>query len=434
MSTELFGTDGIRGQAGKYPLDEPTVKKIGTAIGMTFGKAGRSIVVGHDPRESSPWLAEAVVTGLTQAGCDVKAVGVITTPGLAYLTRQTKAAAGVMVTASHNPYTDNGIKVFTAHAEKLTDKQQGELNKAIYKDHKGSKTGQVKSAEELVERYVSFLVDSAKRQKLSGLKLAIDTANGAASGIAEKVFKKLGANVTMMFNQPDGRNINEGCGATHLEALKKKVLQAKLDVGLALDGDADRLMLVDSQGREVNGDHILYILAVSGNHRGAVSTVMSNYGFEKSLKDRDIELVRTLIGDRYVMQTLKKTGFKIGGEQSGHIVMPVLLPTGDGLLAAVQALTTVAKSRKSLDTWRDEVKLLPQALINIKYSGNKPPAQLLKQFSIDQTKLLKGHGRILIRASGTEPLIRIMVEGEAADEIAKVIVEKMKQRLMKASA
>lgn len=429
MNRELFGTDGVRGKAGQYPLDDKTVGQIGLAIAKQFGQPGAPILLGRDPRQSSPHISQVLAAAITDGGPDVKNIGVITTPGLAYLTRESDASAGVMITASHNPYPDNGIKVFTAKGEKLTDQQEVALNTAIGQTQPAKKAGKQQKAEELIAQYEDFLVESADGAKLGGMSVIIDSANGSASGIAERVFNKLGAKVTAIFDQPDGKNINEGCGATNLKALKQKVGEAKVDVGIALDGDADRLLLVDSQGREVNGDHILYILAVAGNHKGVVATVMSNFGFEKSLGSRSIELVRTAVGDRYVMDGLRDSGYKLGGEQSGHIIMADLLSTGDGLLAAIQTLAAVKASGKSLAEWRDEVTMLPQFLINVELKDDKPAAELLAEFSRTETDNLEGQGRVLVRASGTELLLRVMVEGDSAEDIAETVVKRLKQKL-----
>lgn len=428
VSRELFGTDGVRGQAGQYPLDDATIRQIGLAIAAQFGQPARSILLGRDPRQSSPHIAQVLAESIVAGGADVKIVGVITTPGLAYLTRQTVASTGVMITASHNPYTDNGIKVFTAKGEKLTDEQEVTLNTTIGQAEPSTQPGRATEAEKLLKEYENFLVASAGGLNLTGMSLAIDSANGSASGIAKRVFKRLSANVTALFDKPDGININDGCGATNLAALKAEVSRRSLAAGVALDGDADRLMLIDEQGREVNGDHILYILAVTGKHKGVVTTVMSNYGFESALTDKGIKLQRTAVGDRYVMDGLRQTGYRLGGEQSGHIILPQLLSTGDGLLAAVQTLAAVKSSGKSLAAWRDELIMLPQAIVNLKVTDksaiNNPKIKTL----IDQAVTdMAGQGRILVRPSGTEPLLRIMAEGDAAEQVAQQLADKIDQ-------
>ncbi len=432
MTRELFGTDGVRGEAGKYPLDQATVKTVGRAVGTIFSDAQKPFLVGHDPRESSPEIVDALVDGLVSVGASVKLVGVIPTPGLAYLTRTTGAAAGVMVTASHNPYSDNGIKVFKSGGRKLTDDEETELNKAINEAKFTAAEGKSESDSELAVNYKDFLVSSAKGLRFDGLKVAVDAANGAASSIASQVFEELGAEVTSMFNQPDGRNINDGCGATDIAALQSKVTSEKLDAGVAVDGDADRLMMVDAKGREFNGDHILYILAVTSGVPAIAATVMSNFGLETSLKAKGIEMLRTDVGDRYVLDELNEKDLTLGGEQSGHIIIKDLQPTGDGLLAAIQVLAEAQKSGKSLSLWRDEVELMPQAIVNLKVEDktqiDKPEIQELIK---GEAGKLEGNGRLLVRASGTEPKIRIMVEGEAAEVTANRITEEIKTALAK---
>lgn len=431
MGRDLFGTDGVRGLAGKYPLDEAGAKRIGEAVGKHFAEPGQRIVIGCDTRESSEALVSALTAGLTAVGVNVTSLGVIPTPGLAYLTREGQDfVAGVMVTASHNPYEYNGVKVFDGNGDKLTDDTETQLNGLIESGVNEQGSGTSTADSKLVRRYEDFLVDSADGLDLDGLRLAIDTANGAASGLAERVFGRLGARVAPLFDAPDGRNINAGCGATDTEALRQEVISSKLALGIAVDGDADRLALVDGQGREVNGDHLMYLLAVSSGLDGVVATVMSNFGFELALRERGIALERVNVGDRYVLEGLKRTGLRIGGEQSGHIIFPELLATGDGLLAAVQTIRALNASKKSLAQWRDEVKLLPQALVNIKLADktllDRPG---VKAFVTGQTDRLSGKGRVLVRPSGTEPLARVMVEAPDARRTAEHIAANLRSLL-----
>ncbi len=426
---ELFGTDGVRGLAGKYPLDPVGAMKIGMAVGTHFAKPGQRIVLGNDPRESSAGLVKALIEGLTAVGVHVTQVGIIPTPGLAYLTREGRDfTAGIMITASHNPYKYNGVKVFDKNGGKLTDKTETILNKLIVQGTPERTAGKSSADNGLVRAYEDFLVNSAEGYKLADLSLAVDSANGAASGLAARVFTRLEAQVTALFNQPDGRNINQGCGATNTDALSQKVVYDQLELGVALDGDADRLMLIDEQGRQVNGDHILYILAVAGGLQGVVLTAMSNLGVENALKARTIDVKRVGVGDRYVLEGLRDSGYSLGGEQSGHIILADRLATGDALLAAIRTLAAVKASGKSLAEWRDEVPMLPQTLINIplvdKSLLEKPEvAAYIKQ----ETQDLGDKGRLLIRPSGTEPLARVMVEaadaGQRADRIASRLAE-----------
>lgn len=429
MSRALFGTDGVRGIAGQYPLDENGSVKIGRAVGMHFAKQGESVVLGFDPRESSEAIAANLTKGLNQVGVNVVNAGVLPTPGISYLTRQhDDFVAGIMITASHNPYNYNGIKVFDNRGDKLPDSTEAALNEMIDNGVADRGSGSTKTDANLIRQYEDFLVNSAGGLKLDTLSIAIDTANGAASGIAQRVFERLGAIVTPIFDKPDGRNINEACGATNTAKLAQLVSEQHLSLGIAVDGDADRLFLVDSQGRQVNGDNIMYILAVGGNYSGVVATVMSNLGFEKALNNKSIKLERMQVGDRYVLEGLQKTGYKLGGEQSGHIILPELLKTGDALLAAVQVVKAVQSSSKSLDQWRDEVVALPQAIVNIPLPDKKVlEDDKIQSFIDQQTDSLDGNGRILIRPSGTEPLARVMVEANDAQSLAESIAHSLEK-------
>jgi phosphoglucosamine mutase len=429
MGRELFGTDGVRGIAGEYPLDSDGARRIGMAVGAHFAKPGQQVVIGCDTRESSSDIVASLTAGLTAAGVNVVSVGVITTPGLAYLTREgSEFVAGVMVTASHNPYQFNGIKVFDAEGNKLSDEIEAILNKLIVDGVTEQGNGQATENESLVSGYEDFLVNSAGGLSLNGMPLAVDTANGAACGLADRVFRRLGANVKALFDKPDGRNINDGCGATDTKVLQQAVLDENLKLGVALDGDADRLIMVDEHGREVKGDYVMYILAVANGSKGVVATIMSNMGFEQALDRQGIKLVRTAVGDRYVLEGLQQTAYKLGGEQSGHIIMPELLKTGDGLLAAVQVLKALNQSDKSLGQWCDEVTLLPQAMVNVELADKtaleRPQVQA---FINEQGEALAGSGRLLIRPSGTEPLVRVMVEAPEADQAANQIAVKLKE-------
>lgn len=429
MPRELFGTDGVRGLAGQYPLDSDGVYRIAMAVGTQFATPGQQIVIGQDTRESSTHIVSDLIKGLNAVGVEAVTAGVLPTPGLAYSTREGEQfVAGIMVTASHNPYQYNGIKVFDNHGDKLTDEIESILNKLIKEGTTERKGGSSRADAALVQQYEDFLVSCSDGLNLHGLQLAIDTANGAACGIAERVFTRLGAQVTSLFDTPDGRNINASCGATDTTALAERVIADKLGVGIAVDGDADRVIMIDGQGREVKGDYLLYMLAVTGHHKGVVATVMSNFGFELALKREHIALERTDVGDRYVLEGLERTGYKLGGEQSGHIIFPDILATGDGLLAAVKALQAGSTSDKTLAQWCDEVDLLPQALVNIPLHDTaalKSPA--VQAFIATKTEQFAGKGRLLIRPSGTEPLARIMVEAEDAQAIAEHLAAELKE-------
>jgi phosphoglucosamine mutase len=432
MARELFGTDGVRGLAGQYPLDSDGAYRIGKAVGTHFAKVGEQIVIGWDTRESSEIIVADMIRGLSDAGAHTVKAGVIPTPGLSYVTREkSEFMAGIMITASHNPYQYNGVKVFDANGDKLPDQLEAELNTLIESELPNRGDGSQSTSDELITLYEDFLVGTAEGLQLNGLKVAVDSANGAASGLAERVFKRLGAEVSALFNKPDGRNINDGCGATDISALRETVLSKQLELGVALDGDADRLIMVDSRGREVKGDYLLYLLAVVRQADGVVATVMSNVGFEQALQKRGIGLLRTDVGDRYVLEGLKQTGYKLGGEQSGHIIFPLVLATGDGMLAAVQTLRAVGTSGKTLADWCDEVELLPQALVNIQVDDKQKleDKNVGQYISSQQDKITKTGGRLLIRPSGTEPLVRVMVEANDAETLANEIANHLKELL-----
>jgi phosphoglucosamine mutase len=427
---DLFGTDGVRGLAGQYPLDTPGATSIGAAVGTYFAKPGQTIIIGCDTRQSSTKLVADLVAGLTKVGVQVTQVGVITTPGLAYITREGSYVAGVMVTASHNPFTYNGVKVFDGQGGKLDDTTEAALNNLIVSGVVDRPGGDLTRDSQLTNKYIDFLMHSVEGLDLTGLRIAVDMANGSASAIASTVFTKLGASVTPLFDAPNGTNINDGCGATNTTVLQQTVLNNKLDLGIAFDGDADRLMLVDNLGRECNGDHILYLLAVAEGAQGVVATVMSNLGLEQAPERNGIQLSRAQVGDRYVLEGLRATGYSLGGEQSGHIIFPDLLMTGDGLLAAVQVLHVLHGANITLAGWRDEVIMLPQALVNIAVSDKallKSPA--VQAFITSETASLGSNGRLLIRPSGTEPLVRVMVEANDAQAIAEHIAVQLQELL-----
>lgn len=434
MSRQLFGTDGIRGVASEYPLDDAGCLQIGKAVGMYFGKPGMPIIVGYDPRESSHRICENVSNGLIAVGVDVVIAGVIPTPGLAHLTKTGNFSAGIMITASHNPYTDNGIKVFGSNGDKLSDDTEEKLNSLIESTIETKNSGNKTTDEQIIKIYEDFLCESAKGLTLQGLNIALDCANGATSGIASRVFTRLGANVTTLSDKPNGTNINVDCGATNTKALQKQVVENNLSAGLAFDGDGDRLMLVDDMGRQLDGDNIMYVLSLANSFTGVVATVMSNLGFDNALKAHGIDLLKTSVGDRYVLEGLQQTGYPLGGEQSGHIILTEFAGTGDGMLAGIHTLLAVLKSGKTLSEWRDELKLLPQNTVNIPLSDK----QLLenpkvKDYITAQTSDLGELGRLLIRPSGTEPLLRIMVESEDAVSRAKIISDELEQLIMEIS-
>lgn len=432
MNRELFGTDGIRGVAGEWPLDEVGAEQIGRAIGMQFAQEDEQVVLGRDTRESSPMLAKALAEGLNATGVHVDDIGVVPTPGLAYITANTEARAGVMITASHNPAPDNGIKAFNHEGRKLSDDTEAELNNLIMSNiaPRGMR-GELRNARERVNDYRRFLTNTIDGD-LKGMAIALDTANGAASDIAGRVFSYAGANTGTFFNEPDGQNINEKCGATNTEFLQDIVYAGHYDMGFAFDGDADRLIAVDEEGRKLNGDHILYVLAKTMGYDKVVATHMTNMGMEQALTQDGRTLHRTDVGDRYVLEGMAETGALLGGEQSGHIIIGDKLWTGDGMLAALQLARAVKVSGLSLAEWYDQVPMLPQSTVNIdtpyKHRLSSPE---VTEYVAAQAEALGSTGRLLVRQSGTEQRVRVTVESPDADDRANAIAAAIGQLLPK---
>ncbi len=439
MPRQLFGTDGVRGVAGEYPLDAPTTHALGRALGewAAVHSATPEVVIGMDTRESSPWLAAQVAGGLVEAGVTPCFAGLITTPGVAWLTRTRDFVAGVMISASHNPFRDNGIKVFDHSGFKLPDDQEHQLEQRIFALAAEGATAPASLTvdEGLDAAYVDFLASTLTR-RLDGLKLVVDCANGAASHLGCALFERLGAAVHRLACSPDGRNINLNCGALHLEGLKEEVLRQGADAGVAFDGDADRCMLVSGSGKVVDGDAILLILArdmaASGRLRQniVVATVMSNIGLERALAAEELRMVRTPVGDKYVLEEMVRRDAQIGGEQSGHVILRDYATTGDGMLTALRVLETVRQSGRDLDELTADLKIYPQTLVNVRVQAKRP----LDQLPAVQTEIRAAEsefgdrGRVLVRFSGTEPLARVMVEGPDtasvqhwADRIASVL-------------
>jgi phosphoglucosamine mutase len=440
MAKKLFGTDGIRGAAGEYPLDPKTTYALGEALGSWAAKHHGSpeIVIGMDTRESSESLARQVAGGLVRAGVKPRFAGLITTPGVAYLTRSMDFVAGVMISASHNPYKDNGIKVFDHSGFKLPDEEEHELEKQIFALLASDLTplpAVISVDEGLDAAYIDYLVSTLK-SPLNGMRLIVDCANGAASKLAQGLFERAGASVTTIGCDPNGRNINLNCGALHVEKLREEVLRLGADAGVAFDGDADRCILVSHSGKVVDGDAVLLIAASHMQEAGelsvpvVVATVMSNLGLERALSARGISLLRTAVGDKYVLEEMVRRGASIGGEQSGHVIFHSYATTGDGMLTALRVLEIVAKSGRNLDELTSELETFPQVLVNVRVKERKPLAELSAvQHEISTAQAAFGdRGRILVRFSGTEPLARVMVEGmdhdlvrSAADRIAGAI-------------
>jgi len=433
---QLFGTDGIRGVAGEYPLDHATVYAIGRACGARLVRrsADSKVVLGQDTRESSGWIAEALARGLRDAGCGFASAGVLTTPGVAYLARTHGFAAGVVISASHNPWQDNGIKLFGRNGMKLADEIEHEIEAEIFEhidqlaEHQpdeGSLMADIlPGCANLRSDYEAWLAASVDTSKLSGLRVLIDCANGAASAITPELFARIGISAEFLHTAPDGRNINQDCGALHPEHVASKLQHdpGKFDLGITLDGDADRALFSDSLGNVVNGDAVLLIAAQDMKARGilahntVVATTMSNMGLEKALRSDGIEMLRAGVGDKYVLEQMLKTGATLGGEQSGHVLfMDGDSTTGDGLLTALRVLDVVARSGKSLHELTAGFKVFPQQIRNVKVREKIPMDKLPSVAAAIKAaeEELDGNGRVVVRYSGTEKLARVMVEAES---------------------
>ncbi|MBA3535193.1 MAG: phosphoglucosamine mutase [Tatlockia sp.] len=428
---KYFGTDGIRGQVGLSHINPEFVLKLGWAIGRVLGSTNGSrkkVIIGKDTRVSGYMLESALEAGLSAAGIDVSLLGPMPTPAIAYLTQTLRANAGIVISASHNPFEDNGIKFFTADGSKLPDAMELAIESEIEAPLQtviSAKLGKTTRIKDAPGRYIEFCKSTIPSlTRLTGLKIAVDCANGATYHIAPNVFSELGAEVIAMGNKPDGFNINRDCGSTAPDSLQKLVLHTGADIGVALDGDGDRLILIDQTGNIINGDQILYIIAKERYqrgllHGGVVGTLMSNFGLEKAIKNLDVQFLRTKVGDRYVMEALKEKDWKIGGESSGHIVCLDKTTTGDGIIAALQVLACMVRQEKTLEELVEDIQLLPQTLINIKTDNAEKLAANSKVIEMvsDLSQQLEGEGRVLLRPSGTEPMLRVMVEGPDSQQV-----------------
>lgn len=442
MSKKYFGTDGIRGRVGEYPITPDFMLKLGWAAGMAFRKMGAcKVLVGKDTRISGYMFESALEAGLTSAGADVMLLGPMPTPAIAYLTRTFQAQAGIVISASHNPHDDNGIKFFSGKGTKLPDDIElmiEELLDAPMTVVESSKIGKVSRINDASGRYIEFCKGSVPAgTSFSGLKIVVDCAHGATYKVAPSVFRELGAEVVVLSAQPNGLNINHNCGSTHTEALQAAVLAEQADLGIAFDGDGDRVLMVDHTGTVVDGDELLFIIARDLHGRGklkggVVGTLMSNLGLELALADLDIPFVRANVGDRYVISELLERDWVIGGENSGHIVCFDHTTTGDAIIAALQVLMALKARNEGLAQARQALRKCPQVLINVRFGGGVNPLEhaTVKQASERVTQAMAGRGRVLLRKSGTEPLVRVMVEGEDeaqvrgyAEELAKLVTE-----------
>ena len=440
MARQLFGTDGIRGVAGQYPLEPRLVHCFGAALADWAAEHSEhpEVIIGMDTRESGTWLAEEVAGGLARQGVKTRFAGLTTTPGVAYLAKTMDFVAGVMISASHNPFQDNGLKVFAHTGYKLADEDEEKLEAALFAFRESgleSKAQTLTVDEGLDDAYIDHLA-STFAGSLGGIKLVIDCANGASTHLAPKLFRRLGAEVVAIGCEPNGRNINLGCGALHTNNLVKKVIETGADAGVAFDGDADRAMFVSKSGKVVDGDHMLLITARKLKQQGrlpgnrVVATVMSNLGLQRALEADGIELARTPVGDKYVLEEMIRSGAGLGGEQSGHVIFHEHATTGDGMLTAIRVLETVRDAGKDLDELTNDFKIYPQTLVNVKFRVKRPLAELdTVNAEIRKVETAFGPaGRVVVRFSGTEPLARVMVEGpelplveSAASRIADAI-------------
>ena len=441
MSQKYFGTDGIRGKVGEFPMTPDFVMKLGWAAGVVLAADGtKEVLVGKDTRASGYMLESALEAGLSAAGVNIALAGPIPTPAVAYLASTFRADAGVVISASHNPYYDNGIKFFGRSGAKLGSEQQQAIEEKLqYALENGiecvdsERLGKARRIEDAAGRYIEFCKGTFPSDlSLEGLTVVVDSANGAAYKVAPSVFEELGAKVINIANTPNGVNINDECGATSLNALSKAVTTNKADLGIAVDGDADRIMFVDSDGDVVDGDEILFLMAreakQSGYKGGVVGTLMSNLGLEVALKELDIPFERTKVGDRYVVEKLKETGWRIGGETSGHILNLDYAFTGDAIVAALQILAVVVKSEYSLKDLKEGMTKLPQCMVNVRHNNLDSVLDLdvVKEEVARVEGALGSSGRLVLRKSGTEPLIRVMIEAtdrDVATELANSLAE-----------
>jgi phosphoglucosamine mutase len=430
MPPRLFGTDGVRGKAGEYPLDHDTVARLGAGLVRAMGGDGRTLkfVVGRDTRESGEWIERELARGVRAAGAHLTSAGVIPTPAVAYVTRAMSFDAGLVISASHNPFEDNGIKVFSGKGEKFTETFERAVE-AIVDDRSWSVGGSADlpvERSDVIDAYIAHArVALPEPHRLGKLRIAVDTANGATTTVAPRLFRDLGFDVHLIGASPDGRNINLGCGSTHAEHLAKAVRDQGCQMGVAFDGDGDRAIFVDADGRIVDGDAVMLMCArhwkAAGRLKGnaIVATVMSNIGLELALRESGIDLVRTAVGDKYVMEEMLKRDLSIGGEQSGHVIFSEHLYTGDGIVTALSVLRVMAETGRSLAELASQLVTYPQVLVNVRVRHKEDlkgvPAIAAAMERVERR--LHGEGRLLIRYSGTEPLLRVMIEGKDQQQI-----------------
>ena len=442
MSRKYFGTDGIRGRVGQFPINPEFILKLGWAAGMAFRKQGKCrILIGKDTRISGYMFESALEAGLLAAGADVMLLGPMPTPAIAYLTRTFQAEAGIVISASHNPHHDNGFKFFSGLGTKLPDEVELMIEELLDQPMtvvESGQLGKVTRINDAAGRYIEFCKSSVPNHtSFAGLKVVLDCAHGATYKVAPSVFRELGAQVSVISAQPNGLNINDNCGSTHVESLQAEVLAQQADIGIAFDGDGDRVLMVDHTGAMVDGDELLYIIARDLHERGklqggVVGTLMSNLGLELALGELEIPFVRAKVGDRYVVAELQERGWLLGGENSGHLLCCQHTTTGDAIIAALQVLMALKRADKTLAEARLALRKCPQVLINVRLSGDVDPLEqaAVKEACARVTEQMAGRGRVLLRKSGTEPLVRVMVEGDDevqvrgyAEELAAVVTE-----------
>ncbi len=438
MSQRYFGTDGIRGLANRHPMTSDVALRVGMAAGRVFSRTGdgyrHRVVIGKDTRLSGYMIESAMMSGFTSVGMDVFLLGPMPTPAVAMLTRSLRADLGVMISASHNPYDDNGIKFFDPDGYKLSDETEREIERLVDAPMETllaepDKIGRATRVESAQERYIEFAKRTLPRDlRLGGLRIVIDCANGASYKVAPEALWELGAEVVKIGVEPNGRNINLKCGSTAPEALCEKVREMRADIGIALDGDADRVVIVDEKGRIVDGDQIMAVIAQSWQESGrlagggVVATVMSNLGLERYLDGLGLSLARTAVGDRHVVEHMRKHGYNVGGEQSGHIVLSDFTTTGDGLVSAMQILSTVVLTGRPMSEVCNRFAPLPQVLQNVRYANGQPLEDARVRNAIEDGRSRLGQkGRVVIRPSGTEPVIRVMAEGDDEGLVSSVV-------------
>ena len=444
MSRKYFGTDGVRGPVGQYPITPEFIMKLGWAAGKVFAKEGKGrILIGKDTRISGYMFESALEAGLVAAGVNVGLLGPLPTPAIAYLTRTFRAQAGIVISASHNPYYDNGIKFFSASGEKLPDEVELEIESWLDKPMECVQSDQIGKTiriDDAAGRYIEFCKGTTNSLMLHGLKIVLDCAHGATYQVAPAVFRELGAEVISIGIDPNGLNINHQVGSTEPQALRERVLAEQADLGIAFDGDGDRVMMVDHTGELLDGDQLLFVIVSHARSQGrltggVVGTLMSNFGLELALKELGVNFLRANVGDRYVMDELRKKNWRYGGESSGHILCLDANTTGDGIVSALQVMQALNDSGESLHVWQKRMPKMPQVMINVKRSKNIVIAEdeTIQRAIQEAEERLLGRGRILLRPSGTEPLVRVMVEGSdekavrrEAEALALVVEEALR--------